>query len=88
MDFEDLCQTSLLGKLVNDPKSISGGLLHRMYAIETTEGKYAVKLLNPQIMIRPTALKNYINSEKISNFVSNNVPALPAEKFMVTSFKK
>jgi Ser/Thr protein kinase RdoA (MazF antagonist) len=80
MDFEDLCQTSLLGELVNRPKSISGGLLHRMYAIETTKGKYAVKLLNPNIMIRPTAMQNYINSEKISNFVSNKIPALPAKK--------
>jgi Ser/Thr protein kinase RdoA (MazF antagonist) len=88
MEFEDLCQTSLLGELVNDPKSISGGLLHRMYAIETTTGKYAVKLLNPQIMIRSTAMQNYINSEKISNFVSNKIPALPAEKINGDSIQK
>ncbi|MEI4802953.1 phosphotransferase [Bacillus sp. FJAT-51639] len=79
-EFKDLCQTSQLGELLNAPESISGGLLHRMYAVETTKGKYAVKLLNPQIMLRPTAMRNYINSEKIANFLSNNIPTLPAKK--------
>lgn len=79
-DFEGLCNTSFLGELVNEPKSITGGLLHRMYAIETTKGKYAVKLLNPQIMIRPGAMQNYINSERISTLVSTKIPAIPAKK--------
>ena len=34
-----------------------------MYAIETAQGKYAIKALNPQIMLRPLAMQNYINSE-------------------------
>ncbi|EAD3615109.1 TPA_asm: phosphotransferase [Listeria monocytogenes] len=80
MEFRSLCRYSALGELVNQPKSISGGLLHRMYSVETTTGKYAVKLLNPNIMIRQAAMQNYINSEKISSFVSKRIPALPAEK--------
>ena len=80
LEFKDLCQTSQLGELLNVPESISGGLLHRMYAVETTKGKYAIKLLNPQIILRPTAMRNYINSEKIANFLSNNIPTLPAKK--------
>lgn len=79
LEFKDLCQVSQLGELLNAPESIFGGLLHRMYAVETTKGKYAIKLLNPQIMIRPTAIRNYINSEKIANFLSNNIPTLPAK---------
>ena len=79
-DFKKICQTSFLGELVSEPKPLTGGLLHRMFAIETTQGKYAVKLLNPEIMKRPTALQNYINSEKISNFILYFVPAISAEK--------
>ncbi|WP_060681678.1 hypothetical protein [Virgibacillus halodenitrificans] len=49
-----------------------------MYLIKTTKGKYAMKLLNPEIIKRPDAMTNYINSEKIANLVSNNIPALSA----------
>ncbi|MGZ9583739.1 phosphotransferase [Paenibacillus marinisediminis] len=79
LQFEKLCSTLKLGEIINVPEVISGGLLHRMFAIETTEGKYAVKALNPQIMARPTALNNYIRSETIVNIASNSVPAQPAK---------
>jgi len=52
-----------------------------MFALETTKGKYAVKALNPQIMLRPTAIGNYIKSERIANSVSNNISAVPAKIF-------
>lgn len=81
IQFENLCNNLNLGQIVHGPEAISGGLLHRMYAIETTQGKYAVKALNPQIMLRPTAMQNYINSEQVANIASNIVPALPAKKF-------
>ncbi|MGG4166468.1 aminoglycoside phosphotransferase family protein [Rossellomorea vietnamensis] len=80
LDFKEMCRTSLLGELVSKPKLLTGGLLHRMFAVETTQGKYAIKLLNPEIMKRPTAFQKYLNSEKVSNFVSNFVPAISAEK--------
>ncbi|SCC34353.1 phosphotransferase [Bacillus mycoides] len=88
LDFESICKNSLLGEMLNVPKSICGGLLHRMYAVETTKGKYAIKLLNPQIMIRPMAIQNYINSEKIATLVSIKVPALPAQKIKGDSIQK
>lgn len=81
LQFEKLCNILQLGKIVSMPEAISGGLLHRMYAIETTKGKYAIKALNPQIMLRPVAMQNYINSERVANIASNNVPALPSKKF-------
>lgn len=77
--FKKLCVESQLGEIVGVPVSISGGLLHKMYAIETNKGKYAIKILNPQIMIRPDAMMNYINSERIANLVSKKVPAVPAK---------
>ncbi|EDL66423.1 hypothetical protein [Bacillus sp. SG-1] len=62
MDWDQICQSSQLGELTNVPQVLTGGLLHRMYAVETTEGKYAIKLVNPNIMVRPKALRNYILS--------------------------
>jgi hypothetical protein len=56
LQFNKLCDILQLGEIVGVPEAISGGLLHRMYAIETTEGKYAIKALNPQIMLRPVAM--------------------------------
>ncbi|RIW37373.1 aminoglycoside phosphotransferase family protein [Bacillus salacetis] len=76
--IEDVCMHSSLGDLVAEPERTSGGLLHKMYEVETTTGKYAIKLLNPQIMQRPQALINYIQSEKIARFLSAEIPAVNA----------
>ena len=81
LQFEKLCNILQLGEIVGVPEAMSGGLLHRMYAIKTTQGKYAIKALNPQIMLRPVAIKRFIDSERIANIASNNIPALPAKKF-------
>ncbi len=78
LQFEKLCHVLELGQIVQPPAAITGGLLHRMFAMETTKGKYAVKALNPQIMARPTAKNNYILSEKIVRIASSRVPAHPA----------
>ena len=77
--FNKICDESKLGEIIGVPVSVSGGLLHKMYAIETDKGKYAVKILNPQIMLRPDAMMNYINSERVANLVSKKVPAVPAK---------
>ncbi len=79
VQFEKLCNMLNLGELIKPPEAITGGLLHRMFAIETTKGKYAIKALNPQIMARPTAKDNYILSEKIVRIASSRVPAQPAK---------
>jgi Ser/Thr protein kinase RdoA (MazF antagonist) len=81
LQFKKLCGALKLGELVGVPEAISGGLLHRMYAVETTHGKFAVKALNPQIMLRPAAMGNYIKSEGIAAIAARNIPALPAKRF-------
>lgn len=74
-----LCLTLGLGEMVSPAQAVSGGLLHKMYFIETTRGKYAIKALNLEIMQRPAAYQNYINSERIANkAASQHKPALPA----------
>lgn len=76
--FQDLCNILKLGEITAVPKPVFGGLLHKMYCLETASGKYAIKLLNPQIMKRQEAMQNYIYSEKISNLLSKYIPAHPA----------
>ncbi len=79
LQFARLCNSLKMGDFLGNPEPIAGGFLHKMFAINTTSGKYAVKALNPQIMLRPQAMKNYINAEKISNLAATKIPALPAK---------
>lgn len=88
VNLEKLCLMLELGDLASNPEFLTGGLLHKMYAVETTQGKYAIKALNPQIMTRPKAIQNYIISEKIANVAAINVPALPARQFNGTSLQQ
>lgn len=79
LNFENLCEKLSLGNLKNEPKRISGGLLHRMYQLQTEKGDYAVKALNPQIMQRECAMRNYIFSEKVAKIaLDSGINALPA----------
>jgi len=66
LDFNKLCKTAKIGKLCGEPTQIKGGLLHRMYRVETSSGKYAVKALNPQIMLRKKAMSDIVNGERIA----------------------
>lgn len=79
LPFEKLSISLGLGTMIDEPKSIAGGLLHRMYKIITTKGVYAVKALNPVIMSRPNILQSYIITDTISNIASKYVPALSAK---------
>lgn len=88
LQFEKLCEVTHLGQLIGVPEALSGGFLHRVFTIETTQGKYIVKALNPQIMLRPRAIKNFINSERIANFVSNKISALPSKIFNGNSIQE
>lgn len=80
LQFEKLCSVLQLGEIAGVPEALSGGLLHRMYAIKTTQGKYAIKALNPQIMARPKAMQDIINGEQIAGIAANNISTLTAKK--------
>lgn len=81
LNFEKLCSELALGDIVGTPTAISGGLLHRTYALVTSLNKYAVKALNPQIMLRPEAITNYIQSERIASKLAGSIAAQPAMIF-------
>ena len=61
-----------LGKVDGDILPVSGGLMHRMFKVQTTTGTYAVKCLNPEIMNRPDAMKNYSEAEWLEWILEEN----------------
>ena len=78
MKMRKLVQSLGLGELLEEPMEVSGGLLHKMYRVTTSKGVYAVKVLNGEIMKRPTALRNTVNSEKIAAAFEKILPVVAA----------
>lgn len=69
-----------LGTLLNEPVRVTGGLLNRMYKVETTTGVYAIKHLNPEVMKRDGAKENHILAEQIANFAKEHeIECIPAK---------
>ena len=81
LNFDKLCEVSNVGKRLSEPIQLKGGLLHRMYCLETTSSKYAVKALNPQIMLRPKAMSDVLNGERIAAIAAQYIPTLSAKSF-------
>ena len=80
LHFDKLCELLNLGALLNEPMQVTGGLIHRMYIVEATSGKYAVKALNPRVMLRPNALKDIINGERIATIAARYIPTVHAKQ--------
>lgn len=71
-----------LGEIKELPSKVSGGLTHRMFKLFTTKGKYIVKLLNPNIMKRDTAIENFNKAEKFEEILKlNDIEAIYSIKF-------
>ncbi len=81
MEIGKLVQSLGLGELQKEPTEIKGGLLHKMYRVTTTTGENAIKVLNSEIMKRPTALRNTVNSEKIAAAFREIVPVVASMEF-------
>lgn len=80
--IEILLEKCKLGKVLENPTRVFGGLLNRMYKVRTTTGTYAIKLLNPEVMKRDNAKSNHIFAETVSNIAKyNGVSCLPAKVF-------
>ena len=67
-----------LGTVAKEIVQVTGGLLHTMYRVCTDKGDYAVKVLNPEIMKRPVALRNTVNSERIAAAFKHLIPVVAA----------
>lgn len=81
LQFEKLCSIIGLGEMCVIPKALSGGLLHKMFAVETNCGEYAIKALNPVIMKRAKAMMNIVDSENIADIAAKSITAIPANKY-------
>jgi len=80
IDINALCCRLGLGRLLRPAVSVSGGLLHRCFRAETENGLYMVKALNPQIMKREAAMRNYIFAENVTRQAqAGGLPAISAE---------
>lgn len=78
IEINNLMESLKLGVVEKEPVQVMGGLLHRMYRVNTDKGIYAVKVLNTEIMKRPTALQNTVNSEKIATAFQSTIPVVAA----------
>ena len=61
-----------LGNIIEEPLKVTGGLTHRMFKIVTDKGRYIVKLLNPNIMKRSTAMDNFNRADKYEEILKEN----------------
>lgn len=77
--WNEICAALSLGRMLGEPEPLQGGYTHRMYALITDTGRYAVKLLNPEIMQRADALDNYRRAEQLeARLKAVGLPILPA----------
>ena len=69
-----------LGNILDEPTRVTGGLLNRMYKVNTSIGIYAIKHLNLEVMKRKDAKDNHIRAEKIANIAKEKgINCLPAK---------
>lgn len=55
-----------LGKIIKNIEPLSGGLIHKMWKVETEFGQFAVKEINFKIALQPSVLENLEFCENIS----------------------
>jgi len=77
--FRQLCSLYGLGDLLTLPRPVTGGLLHRLWEIETTSGHFAVKQLNSQIMQKLNIREAYRRSEQFAvEMIGAGIPTVTA----------
>lgn len=77
--INDLFQKLHLGKVILPVETVSGGFMHRMYKVRTSEKIYAVKYLNPNIMARADAISNFQRAEALEKIIEDaKIPIVPA----------
>ena len=80
--FAEICRRYGLGELECSPVPLTGGFMHKMYALSAARGRYALKLLNPHVMRRATAMANYRTAERLETLLEKHrLPILPALEF-------
>lgn len=70
--FENVVDELHLGNKITSLDRVSGGLTHKMYKVFTDKGRYVVKLLNPNIMKRETAIANFNRADELEEVLRQN----------------
>ncbi|GCE28228.1 membrane protein [Dictyobacter alpinus] len=79
IDVERVCTMGGLGKPRGELQAVAGGLLHHVCRLETSQGVFAIKQLNPAMMGEPDTLDAYRMSEKIAHLMAERgIPAVAA----------
>ena len=83
INFEKICNNLSLGNIIENAEKINGGITNQMYKIQTTKGKFAVKIINKhRIQKNKNILKNIEFSEQIATIANlNNINSIPAIRF-------
>ena len=77
IDLGYICSLVGAGTPLGGPEPVTGGLLHRMWRVETQNGTFAVKVLNPEIMLRSDALQNFRVAERVARAAyDGGIPAV------------
>ncbi|MBR2833857.1 MAG: phosphotransferase [Bacilli bacterium] len=87
--FNKLTDKLKLGKIIEEPTQVKGGLTHRMFKFSTDKGRFIAKLLNPNIMKRPTAMSNFNKADSYEEIIKqNNINAVYSLKFNDTKMQE
>lgn len=77
--IEKTCHVFGLGNLVAEAEPISGGRLHTVWRVQTSQGKFAIKMLNKRLMEKESICFAYERVERVARaFQSRGVPAVAA----------
>lgn len=75
--LEILCHTLKLGKPIAHIGRVYGGLLHKMWRLDTDQGTFAIKQLSKSINLNEQTRKSYELTELIARqFASQDIPSV------------
>lgn len=79
---KEICSTLHLGAIMRELQSVQGGFIHKMWAFETDKGKFAVKVLNEEIICKEGMLESFEHSENIARkYKEKGIPAISGMVF-------
>lgn len=78
-DISKICTQLNLSSPIKEISSVSGGLLHLMWKLDTIEGSFAIKQLSSDIKLTEKIKKSYELTEQIAaKFKQQGIPAVSA----------
>lgn len=77
--WRTLCERYNLGRPLQTPQVVSGGMQHRLYRAQAASGTYAVKELHPDLLREPGRRAHYERAEQLARrMAESGIPAVCA----------